>query len=26
VKYTWDGEETYGMIERSYPNDQMTWS
>ena len=25
VKYAWDGEETYGMIERSYPNDQMSW-
>ncbi|HEY7106743.1 MAG TPA: hypothetical protein VH986_10095 [Acidimicrobiia bacterium] len=25
VRYTWDGEETYGMIERSYPRDQMTW-
>jgi hypothetical protein len=25
VRYTWDGEETYGMIERSYPRNQMTW-
>jgi hypothetical protein len=24
VKYRWDGEETYGMIERSYPADKMT--
>jgi hypothetical protein len=25
VKYTWDGEDAYGMIERSYPSDEMTW-
>jgi hypothetical protein len=25
VKYTWDGEEAFGMIERSYPRDKMTW-
>lgn len=25
VKYTWDGEDTYGMIERSYPSDEMSW-
>ena len=23
--YTWDGEETLGMIERSYPSDLMAW-
>ena len=25
ARYTWDGEDTYGMIERSYPSDEMTW-
>lgn len=25
VRYRWDGEETFGMIERSYPNEKMTW-
>ena len=24
VKYRWDGEEAYGMIERSYPADKMS--
>jgi len=24
VRYRWDGEETYGMIERSYPLDKIT--
>ena len=24
AKYRWDGEETYGMIERSYPAEKMT--
>jgi hypothetical protein len=24
VKYQWDGEDAYGMIERSYPKDKMT--
>ena len=24
VRYLWDGEETYGMIERSYPLDKIT--
>ncbi len=23
VRYRWDGEETYGMLERSYPRDKM---
>jgi hypothetical protein len=23
VRYTWDGEETYGMLERSMPMDQL---
>ena len=23
VRYTWDGEETYGMLERSMPTDQL---
>lgn len=23
VRYTWDGEETYGMLERSIPTDQL---
>jgi hypothetical protein len=26
VRYLWDGEETYGMIERSYPLDKITRS
>jgi hypothetical protein len=26
VRYRWDGEETYGMIERSYPLDKITRS
>lgn len=25
VRYTWDGEETYGMLERSTHRDQITW-
>jgi hypothetical protein len=25
TKYTWDGEVGYGMIERSYFDDQITW-
>jgi hypothetical protein len=25
TKYTWDGEVGYGMIERSYFDDQMSW-
>ena len=26
ARYTWDGEETYGMMERSSPPDQITRS
>lgn len=25
VRYRWDGEETYGMLERSTPRDQIEW-
>lgn len=25
VQYMWDGEVAYGMIERSYPADQISW-
>ena len=24
VRYTWDGEEAYGMLERSNPPDKIT--
>ena len=24
VRYRWDGEETFGMLERSYPLDKIT--
>jgi hypothetical protein len=26
ARYRWDGEETYGMIERSSPRDRIEWS
>jgi hypothetical protein len=25
VRYRWDGEETYGMIERSSMHDKIQW-
>ena len=25
VRYRWDGEETYGMLERSSMHDKITW-
>lgn len=26
VRYRWDGEETYGMLERSSMRDKIDWS